>query len=201
MDRSKVRRAVCTVWRRLLEAALISSSGQSVYITCSRWRRFPAARARSLTRLAAFLRRQAPSSMVRAPTVTSKPPSNLMRMASSLSEVPFASPRILVFGRRTVTLAAPAKDNDNKDGNSAIPCWDDHALHLAWHRHGSASWDTLVEHPPALLQVLEVPGYRQQDVAGLFVGAPRRGVPGVAPRLDHRHRYPGLLEPVERELR
>jgi hypothetical protein len=35
------------------------------------------------------------------------------------------------FGRRSVILAAPAKDNDNKDGNSAIPCLDDHALRLA----------------------------------------------------------------------
>src|SRR5918995_2671592 len=130
MDRSKVRRAVCTVWRRLLEAALIPSSGQSVSISCSRWRRFPVAKARSLTRLAAFLRRQAPSSMVRAPTLTSKPPSTLMRMASSLSEVPLASPRILVFGRRSVTFAAPAKDNDNKVGNSAIPCFEDPALHV-----------------------------------------------------------------------
>src|SRR5215216_6706514 len=84
---SRVRRAECTVWRRLLEAALVPRCGQSVYITCSRWRRFPAARARSLTRLAAFLRRQAPSSMVRAPTVTSKPPSTLMRTASGFLPV------------------------------------------------------------------------------------------------------------------
>jgi hypothetical protein len=87
MDGSRVRRAECAVWRRLLEAALIPSSGQSVYITCSRWRRFPAAKARSLTRLAAFLRRQASSSMVRAPTLTSKPPSNLMRTASGFLPV------------------------------------------------------------------------------------------------------------------
>jgi hypothetical protein len=73
MDGSKARRAVCTVWRRLLEAALISSSGQSVYIICSRWRRFPAANARSLTRLAAFLKRHSFSSMVRIPTETRKP--------------------------------------------------------------------------------------------------------------------------------
>ena len=69
-------------------------------------------------RLAAFLRRQSPSWMVRAPTMTSKPPSNLMRTASSLSEVPFASIRILIFGRRSVTFVGPAKDNNNKDGNA-----------------------------------------------------------------------------------
>src|SRR5215208_1861491 len=49
---------------------------------CSRCRRLPEARARSFMRLAAFLRRQASSWMVRAPTMTSKPPSNLMRTAS-----------------------------------------------------------------------------------------------------------------------
>src|SRR5688500_6843481 len=107
-------------------------------MTCSRWRRFPAARARSLTRFAAFLRRQASSSMVRAPTVTSKPPSNLMRTVLSLSEVPFASTRILVFGRRCVTFAAPAKDNDNKGGKSAIPCCDYQALRLVQHRQGQS---------------------------------------------------------------
>src|SRR5215204_2719193 len=79
---SRVRRAVCTVWRRLLEAAPIPSSGQSVYITCSRWRRFPAARASSLTRLAAFLSRHSFSSMVRIPTETRKPPSSHTRSAS-----------------------------------------------------------------------------------------------------------------------
>src|SRR5215203_4098872 len=144
MDGSRVRRAECAVWRRLLEAALIPSSGQSVYITCSRWRRLPAARARSLTRFADFLRRQAPSSMFRAPTVTLKPPSNLMRMASSLSEVLFASARVLAFGRRSVTFAAPAKDNDNKDGNSAIPCCDDHVLRLVQHRQGQPVSTVLV---------------------------------------------------------
>jgi hypothetical protein len=86
-----------------------------------------------------------------------------------------------------------------RSATQRFPAWT--TTLFVWHRHGSASWDTLVEHPPALLQVLEVPGYRQQNVASLFVGAPRRGVPGVAPRLDHRHPHPGLLEPVERELR
>ena len=37
-------------------------------IACSRWRRCPGARASSFTRLAAFLSRQAPFSIVRAPT-------------------------------------------------------------------------------------------------------------------------------------
>jgi hypothetical protein len=50
------------------------------------------------------------------------------------------------------------------------------------------------------LQVLEVPRYGQEDVASLLVRASRRGVPGVAPRLDHRYHHPGVFEPVGREL-
>ena len=37
---------------------------------------------------------------------------------------------------------------------------------------------------PSRLQVLEVPGYRQEGVAGLLVGAaPRRGMAGISSRL------------------
>src|SRR5829696_3977949 len=62
-----------------------------------------------------------------------------------------------------------------------------------------ASRDTLVEHLPTPLQVLEVPGYRQKGVAGLLVYTARRGVPGVPSGLDHRHLHPGVFKPVERE--
>ena len=60
-----------------------------------------------------------------------------MRMASSLSEVPFASPRILVFGRGSFTFTIPAKDNDNKDGNSAIVCCEEHSLLLVQQYRGA----------------------------------------------------------------
>jgi hypothetical protein len=32
--------------------------------------------------------------------------------------VPLVSDRVLVFGRRSATFTAPAKDNDNKSGGS-----------------------------------------------------------------------------------
>ena len=71
--------------------------------------------------------------MVLLPTETKKPPSNLIRTASSLLEVLFLSDSALILGRRFATSTTPAKDNDNKDGNSAIPCCDDHALRLVRH--------------------------------------------------------------------
>jgi hypothetical protein len=49
---------------------------------------------------------------------------------------------------------------------------------------------------PAPLQVLEIPGYGQENVAGLLVGAARCGVPGVSSRLDHSYLHPGLFEPL-----
>src|SRR5829696_535361 len=63
----------------------------------------------------------------------------------------------------------------------------------------TASRDTLIEHPPTPLQVLEVSGYRQKSVAGLLVYTARRGVPGVPSGLDHRHLHPGVFKPAERE--
>src|SRR5215207_10410184 len=102
---------------------------------CSRWRRCPGARASSFTRAAAFLKRQTPSWMVLLPTETENPPSNLMRTASSLLEVPCLSDSVLILGCRFATITTPAKDN-NKDGNSEISCCDDNSLRLAQHRQG-----------------------------------------------------------------
>ena len=45
-------------------------SGHSRSITCSRWRRWPRARASNFTRVAAFLSRQASPTMVCGPTET-----------------------------------------------------------------------------------------------------------------------------------
>ena len=56
--------AAWRVWRMLLEAAFLPNSGHKRSIACSRCMRWPAARESNLTRLAAFLSRQAPSSTV-----------------------------------------------------------------------------------------------------------------------------------------
>ena len=62
------------------------------------------------------------------------------------------------------------------------------------HKH---SEDPKVDH---LLPIFEVSSNRQEDVACLFVGAPRRGVSGISSRLDHCYLHPGVPETVEREL-
>ncbi len=59
--------------------------------------------------------------MVRLPTETEKPPSNLIRTASGVVEVSFLSDRVLVSSRRFATFVTPTNDNNSKDGNSAIP--------------------------------------------------------------------------------
>lgn len=51
-----------------------------------------------------------------------------------------------------------------------------------------------------LLQLLEVPGYRQVAVAGFLVRAACRGMSGIPSRLDHCYCHPGVLDPRECEL-
>lgn len=97
-----------SAWRRLLEAAVLPRSGHSISIACSRWRRCPGAKASSLTRLAAFLRRHSFCSIVRLPAETEKPPSNVTRRAS-VPNVHFGPDRVLIFARRSVTFAVPAR--------------------------------------------------------------------------------------------
>lgn len=53
--------------------------------------------------------------MVLLPTETKKPPSNLMRTASSLLEVLFLFDSVLILDRRFAIFTTPAKDNNNKD--------------------------------------------------------------------------------------
>src|SRR5215203_2245548 len=79
---SRILRAAWRILRRLLEDALLLASGQRRSIACSRWRRWPEARASSFTKAAAFLRRQASWVMARGPTLTRNPPSNRTRTAS-----------------------------------------------------------------------------------------------------------------------
>ena len=71
---------MCRTRRRLLEAAFLPEFGHKRSIACSRWRRWPEERARSFTKAAAFLRRQASPSMLRGPMETLKPPSNHTRI-------------------------------------------------------------------------------------------------------------------------
>jgi hypothetical protein len=61
------------------------------------------------------------------------------------------------------------------------------------HNH---SEDPKVDH---LLPIFEVSSDRQEDVAWIFVGAPRRGVSCLPYRLDHCYLHPGVPKPVERE--
>src|SRR5215203_6200538 len=76
MAGSRTLRAVWRACLRLLEAALLPESGQRMSITCSRCSRWPGARVRSFTKVAAFLKRQLSWGMVLEPTLTRKPPSN-----------------------------------------------------------------------------------------------------------------------------
>jgi hypothetical protein len=84
---ARVRRAACSTWRRLSEAAALPRQVQRRSIACSRCRRWPSAKASSFTRLAAFLRCHSPSLTVLTPTETRKPPSSHTRTGSGRSHV------------------------------------------------------------------------------------------------------------------
>src|SRR5215216_4895849 len=76
MAGSMTLRAAWRVLRRLFEAAFLPESDHRRSIACSRCMRWPGARARSFTKIAAFLRCQASWGMVLEPILTRKPPSN-----------------------------------------------------------------------------------------------------------------------------
>ena len=82
MAGSRTLRAAWRVLRRLLEAAFLPALGHKISIACSRWRRWPGARASSFTRTAAFFRCQASWAIALEPTLTRNPPSNHARNAS-----------------------------------------------------------------------------------------------------------------------